>query len=285
MEMLPVPAGLYPSPYERRALREIALWRSPDMGWFGLAVGKANRAFHRAADLVRKVPGVDYTIENVVSGLLRLTNEIVQDSVWEARIYRAYREAGHPVAGPADVFFLDLERVDEVLCGLDTKYRVLAAAEGAATGFAGLSGIVPDIVALVALNLRAAGEYAAYCGFDLADPAERLYTLQILNAVSHPSDAAKQVTLAPIIRVSKHLARHQTAHALEQMALTRALRNAARALGIHLTRAKLAQVVPVTGAAVGSSFNAYYTSKVCDAAFFLYRERFLQEKYGERILL
>jgi len=42
----------------------------------------------------------------------------------------------------------------------------------------------------------------------------------------------------------------------------------------------MAQIVPVTGAVVGSGFNAYYTSKVCDAAFNLYRERFLLRKYG-----
>ena len=47
-----------------------------------------------------------------------------------------------------------------------------------------------------------------------------------------------------------------------------------------LTKAKLAQVVPVAGAVIGGGFNAYYTDKVCKAAFYLYRERFLAEKYG-----
>ena len=58
----------------------------------------------------------------------------------------------------------------------------------------------------------------------------------------------------------------------------------ARSLGIRLTNAKLAQIVPVTGALVGGGFNAYYTRNVCDAAFYLYRERFLAEKYGENII-
>jgi hypothetical protein len=35
---------------------------------------------------------------------------------------------------------------------------------------------------------------------------------------------------------------------------------------------------------VGGGFNAYYTSNVCDNAFYLYRERFLAEKYGENII-
>lgn len=31
---------------------------------------------------------------------------------------------------------------------------------------------------------------------------------------------------------------------------------------------------------IGGGFNAYYTNKVCNASFYLYRERFLAEKYG-----
>lgn len=285
METLPVPADRSPSPYERQALREIRLWHEPHkMGWFGRAVDRVNRGVYRATDLLRKVPGVDWTIEHVVTGLLRLTNEIMQDSVWRDGIYKEYHRDGHDIHTPADLRRLDLAVVDRQLKGLDAKYRTLAAVEGAATGYAGLSGIVPDVVALVALNLRAAGEYATYCGFNLDDPAERLYALRLLDAVSSAADASKQVAMTPVIRVSSRLARDQAAQAIEQFALTRAIRNVAHSLGVRLTRAKLAQVVPVTGAVVGSGFNAYYTSKVCDAAFFLYRERFLLEKYGPDVL-
>lgn len=284
METLPVPTPARLSAYERQALREIQLWKQPDTSLLGKAFGRVNQTLHSATDLVRNVPGVDWTIENVVSGLLRLTNEIVQDSVWHDAIYKEYQEAGHAVEGKDDIGRLDLEHVDQSLKGLDTKYRALATAEGAATGYAGASGIVPDVVALVALNLRAAGEYATYCGFDLQEPMERYYALQLLNAVSQPTDAAKQAALVPVIRVSHAVARQQTVQAVEQYAVGRAIRNVTRALGVRLTRAKLAQIVPVTGAVVGGSFNAYYTSKVCDAAFFLYRERFLVSKYGAQVL-
>jgi hypothetical protein len=59
-----------------------------------------------------------------------------------------------------------------------------------------------------------------------------------------------------------------------------AIQQIAKALSIRLTRAKLSHVLPVAGAAIGGGFNAYYTDKVCKAAFYLYRERFLAEKYG-----
>ncbi|MFY0567245.1 hypothetical protein ACN28E_25885 [Archangium lansingense] len=40
----------------------------------------------------------------------------------------------------------------------------------------------------------------------------------------------------------------------------------------------------MAGAAIGGGFNAYHTSKVCDAACFLYRERFFARKYGADII-
>ena len=59
----------------------------------------------------------------------------------------------------------------------------------------------------------------------------------------------------------------------------------AQAIGMNLTGRKLSQVVPVAGAAVGAGLNVLYTRKVCASASYLYRERFLVEKYGEEILL
>lgn len=280
MESLGIIESHFPSEYERQAIREIQLWKEPKMGWFGAAVRRVNATLHTATELVRKVPGVDWTIENVVAGLLRLMNEIVQDTVGRDAVHARYRAAGHAIKAHRDIHALDLEAVDGLLDGMDMKYRTLAAAGGAAAGYAGAAGILPDIVSLVALNLRAAGEYAVHCGFDLADPSERLFALQILNAVSQPTDAAKQAALVPIFRVSHTIAREQTLQAVEHYAVTQAVRNAARALGVQLTERKLAQVVPVAGAVVGGGFNAYYTSKVCDAAYFIYRERLLLAKYG-----
>ena len=73
----------------------------------------------------------------------------------------SYRAAGHEVNGDLeDVRSLDLETVDRAVEGLAAKYGSATAVQGAAAGFAGIAAIVPDIVGLVALNLRAAGEYA-----------------------------------------------------------------------------------------------------------------------------
>jgi len=43
-------------------------------------------------------------------------------------------------------------------------------------------------------------------------------------------------------------------------------------------------MLPALGGGIGAGFNAYYTSRVCTAAFFLYRERFLAEKDGDDVI-
>ena len=284
METLPVPVSRTPSAYERQALREIQQWKTPKVGWLGKTVDRFNQGLRGVTDLVRKVPGVDWTIENVVSGLLRLTNEIMQDTVWRTAIYEEYRTAGHTVEGPDDIRGLDLEIIDSVVAGLDTKYRAVTTAQGAAAGFAGLPGILPDVLGLVALNLRAAGEYATYCGYDVMEPTERLYALQILHVVSLPPDAKREAALVPVSHVSHSIARHQTVQTVEQAAVSGSIRGIAKALGTRLTKVKLAQLLPMTGAFVGGGFNGYYTTRVCDTAYHLYRERLLVDKYGVDIL-
>lgn len=283
MTSLPVPhRGL--SAYEREAIDAIRAWRHPRKSWLGRAVDWMQDAWVDVTDLVRKVPGVDWTIENVVSGLLQVANEITQDSVWVEAIYQEYRKAGHPVRTGVDIRHLDLAHVDAALEGLDAKYRALAAVEGAATGFAGASGIVPDLVALVALNLRAVGEYGTYCGFDMSRPVERLHALEILDYVSRSNSKARDVALVPVVSAASRVARRQSLQAMEQLGVNRAIESLVKALGIRLTGAKLAQAAPVTGAVVGGSFNTYYTGRVCATAFHLYRERFLYEKYGPDVL-
>ena len=284
METLPVPVSKTPSVYERQALREIQQWKKPKVGWLGKTVDRFNRSLHGVTDLVRKVPGVDWTIDNVISGLLRLTNEIMQDSVWREAIYKEFQTAGHAIEGPDDIRPLDLEAIDTVIAGLDTKYRAVTTAQGAAAGFAGLAGILPDVLGLVALNLRAAGEYACYCGYDVSDPAERLYALQILHVVSQPPDTKREASLVPVSSVSHAIARQQTVQTVEQAAVSGSIRAIAKALGTRLTKVKLAQLLPMTGAFVGGGFNGYYTTRVCDTAFHLYRERLLVDKYGVDIL-
>ncbi len=278
------PITRYPSDYERRAIREIQQWGRPDESLLGVVRRYVYDAYNFTADQIRKIPGVDWTIENVIAGLIRLINEITLDWVPSESILKKFGDEHNAVEVLEDISDLDLEVVDAAAADIAITYRNLAGAQGAATGFAGAAGIPTDIVALVALNLRAAGEYATYYGFDISRDFERLYALTLLDHVAQPSTKAKDVAMSPIVKLTSRLARMQAFEVIEQIAMSKAVTRIVRSIGIHLTRAKLAQLIPVTGAVIGGGYNAYYTSKVCNTAYHSYRRRFLIHKYGAHIV-
>ncbi|MGE0826045.1 MAG: EcsC family protein [Candidatus Binatia bacterium] len=271
--------------YDQRALVEIHTWKNPDIGWFGHAMTVLNWPLDQAGDLLLATPGLGDAIKLSIQGLTSVCNDVAHWSVQSETIYQEFRSAGHAsVTKPADVFDLELEHVDRVVSWLDTKYKGLALVEGAGTGALGLVGIPPDLVALITLNLRAIGEYATYYGFDVSSQRERLFAMNVLGLASSPTDASKGLALAQLVRIARDVARKRTWKHIEQHAFVQVIQQIAKALGIRLTKAKLAQVVPVAGAAVGGGFNAYFTAKVCDAAYYLYRERFLAAKYGADVI-
>ncbi len=270
-----------PSRYEARALDEIKAWRNPRSTWFRRTMKVLNWPLDKAGTAILKTPGVGTAISKAVEGLVRLTNEAAQLSVRPDAIVAEYREKGHRgVRGLADVTTLDLEHVDRTIGWLAGKYNGLAAVEGAGFGLLGLPGIPPDIVSLVTLNLRAIGEYATYCGFDVSLQSERMFAMHVLSFASEPSDSSKAAAMAQLGKIAREVAGKKTWKDLEKHAFVQVIQRIAKTLGIRLTKAKLAQVVPAVGAAVGGGFNAHFTSGVCDAAYMLYRERFLMAKYG-----
>lgn len=243
-----------------------------------------NRPFNWAGDVVFDNP-VGEAGAKAIQGIIDLLNEGAGWTVRTDAIYARFRSKGYDfVETSEDIHKLRLNEVDLVVGHLDAKYKALAAGEGAATGTVGWAGIAADILALLGLNLRAIGEYCTYYGFNLESQAERMFALQVLMLTSSPTDAAKQDALANLGKIASDIAKKKTWKELEKQVLVRAGRKVAKALGMRLAKAKLGQVVPVMGAVVGGGFNADYTAKTTEAAYCLYRERFLLAKYGPSIL-
>ena len=268
------------SAYERRALEQIHAWKTQKTSRFGRAMQIINRPLDKVGDFIMETPVLGNVIKKAIEGIFNGFNDVARWLVRPEAIYRKFRTAGHDIHERSDIFSLDLEDVDKVVGRLDAKYRLLALAEGAGTGVIGAFGIAVDIPTLVTLNLRAIGEYATYYGLDVSLQQERLFAMNVLGLASSPKDTAKAVAMAQLARIAQDAAKKKTWKALEEHAFVKIIQQIAKALGIRLTKAKLAQTVPVVGMGVGGGYNAYYTTKVCDAAYYLYRERFLAEKYG-----
>lgn len=271
--------------YDENVLKEIHAWKNPELGWFGQAMKYINWPLDKAGDFILDVPGLGEVITKSMQGLTGVCNDAAQWSVQTDLIFEEFRNSGHPeIKNESDISMLKLEDVDKVVGMLDAKYKGIAFTEGAALGAIGLPGIPPDVVALITLNLRAIGEYATYFGFNVNSQEERLFIMNVLGLASSPNDSSKTLAMAQLVKIAQEVAQKRTWKELEKHAFVKVIKQISKALGIRLTKAKLSQVIPVAGAAVGGGFNAYFTTKVCDAAFYLYRERFLAQKYGPEVI-
>lgn len=278
-----------PSEYEVQALKQIHIWKNPKQTWFDIASTVVNWPFDKASETIMKIPGLNVAIEKSFQGILGLINDAAQWSVIPEAILKDYEKtSGICIPNLSSIRQFDLEVVDRTIGWLDTKYEGIALIQGAAAGGSAMISpsvaavVIPsDIMALLSINLRAIGEYATYCGFDVSLQEERLFALNILALSSSPTDQSRQIALAQLARIARDVALKKTWKDLKKHLFVQATKELAKSLSIQLTKAKLANVIPITGAVIGGGYNAYYTDRVCKAAFYLfYRERFLAEKYG-----
>jgi len=276
------------SDYEKRALAQIHAWKNPQQTWFDAAMVYVNKPLAIAGQAVDKIPGFTETCTKAMNGVVGLVNDASQWSVRPSAIFEEISDVSQQKITRLDqIQLLDLQVIDRSIGWLDTKYEGIALVEGAAAGGAAvinplvaLAAIPADLTALLAMNLRAIGEYGTYCGFDMSSQEERLFSLNILALASSTTDGGKQAALSHLVKIAQEVAKKKTWEQLEKSVFVQAVSSIAKALSINLTKAKLANVIPVAGAAISGGFNAYYTDKVCKAAFYLYRERLLAIKIG-----
>lgn len=271
--------------YEKNALKEIYIWKTPkEKNFLQKSVSLITTPINKAAEVIIDSPYLGEVITKSISGLTTICNESAQTSIRPQAIFDDISSRSQfPVRKLDDIQKVDLVILDKSSSGLRTKYIAIATTEGAGTGAVGLPGIIVDIPSLILINFRAIGEYATYYGFDIELPEEKIFILNILSLASAPTDQAKHVAMAQLAKIATQVAKKKSWEELEKLVLVNMIKKMAEALGIRLTEAKLAQAVPVFGAFIGAGFNAYYTEKVCDAAYFLYKERFLARKYNLEI--
>lgn len=271
--------------YDQQALKKIHLWKNPEIGWFDQAMTILNWPLDKTGDFILSTPWIGDAIKRSIQGITSVCNDLAQWSISTEGIYAEIRNAGHSdVRGPSDLVSLELEQIDRIVGWLDAKYKAIALAEGAACGAVGLPGIPPDVVAIITIGLRVCGEYATYYGFDVSLQNERLFALNILGLASSGTAKTKGLAMAQLVRIARDVAMKKPWKVLEQHMFVQVIQQISKALGIRLTKNKLAQAVPIAGAVIGGGFNAHFISNVCEAASFLYRERFLAAKYGPQVV-
>jgi EcsC protein family len=302
------------TPYDERAWAEIVAWHQDRLSartrrMLPAAVRERGVKLGRnAKERFEALPGAhafESTFLEALGGLGDLGARTAMASVRGGAIIEAYRKRGHAVDDLDDIRKLDLQVIDRVKPNLGLAYSAGATVEGAAAGLAvsggellatagGVFGVgaggapgaatvigamAADAVAVLLVTNRAVAHVAAYYGYDVAKPDERLFALAVLG-MGTATGAGKAAAYAEINKLVQMLARRAAWEQLRQNAVTRVVERVFTAIGIRLTQRKLGQAVPVVGTLLGAGMNAKLLLSVTDDAERVYRERFLRERYG-----
>lgn len=302
------------TPYDSRAWTEIEKWRDSQLTartrhFIPARIrAKVSDAGENAKAKFESLPGSDRfeaLFINALGGLVDLGSRTAMASVRDGAIIAAYKKHGHDVETIDDIGKLDLRDIDKVKPNLTLAYTAAATAEGAAAGFAisggeiiatggtilGVgaggapgAGLVAGVMAadaaavLVAAN-RSIAHTAAYYGYDLDHPDERLFAVAVLS-MGTAAQGGKAAAYVEINKLVQALARRATWQQLRENVVTRVIEKVFTRLGFRITQRKLGQAVPVVGTLIGAGMNARLLSSITDDADHIYRERFLRERYG-----
>jgi EcsC protein family len=155
------------------------------------------------------------------------------------------------------------------------------AGAGAAPGLATVAGaMVADAAVTAVAAMRLVFHTAAYYGFDVSRPEERLRALGVLNFATATDQAMKQRAYQDLNRLVRMIVRNATWKQLDDNVITKIVHRVFRLLAERLTKRKLAAALPVAGIVIGAGLNARTLSRVADGADLLYREHFLRERHG-----
>ena len=302
------------TPYEERAWAEIVEWRRSRLTASTRRVipvavrDRAARVRKNAKETFETLPGahgLESRFVGAVSGLGDLGARTAMASVRSDAIVEAYRKRGHAVDDLEAIRELDLKVIDDVKPNLGLAYTASATVEGAAAGLAVSGGellataggvfgagaggapgaatvvgaMAGDAVAVLLATNRAVAHIAAYYGYDVNRPDERLVALAVLG-MGTATGMGKAAAYAEINRLVQMLARRAAWEQLRKNAVARVVETVFLRLGLRISQRKLGQAVPVVGALFGAGMNAKLLLAVTDDAEHVYRERFLRERYG-----
>lgn len=150
------------------------------------------------------------------------------------------------------------------------NYSKTGAAEGGITGAGGFLMSMADFPVLIAIKLKLLFEIANIYGFDVRDYKERLYILYIFQLAFSSQQGRNQVFMHMENWDEKlHILPDHSEH-FDWQTFQQEYRD-------YIDLAKMAQLLPVVGAAVGAIANYQLLKKLGSTAMNAYRMRLLKD--------
>lgn len=149
------------------------------------------------------------------------------------------------------------------------SYCKTGAAEGGITGAGGFLMSMADFPILIGIKLKLLFEIASLYGYDCKDYRERVYILHIFQLAFSSKKGAQNVFQQMQNWDEKLIALPETADQFDWQTFQQEYRD-------YIDLAKLAQLLPVVGAAVGAVANYQLIKKLGKTAMMGYRMRLIE---------
>lgn len=149
------------------------------------------------------------------------------------------------------------------------NYTKTGAAEGGITGAGGFLMSMADFPILIGIKIKLLFEIAALYGYDIKDYRERLYILHIFQLAFSSKVGAQNVLKQMENWDQKLIVLPESAENFDWQTFQQEYRD-------YIDLAKMAQLLPVVGAAVGAVANYQLIKKLGKTAMMAYRLRLLK---------
>ncbi len=150
-------------------------------------------------------------------------------------------------------------------------YKKTSAAEGGVTGAGGFLLGLADFPILLGLKMKMLFEIASLYGFPVSDYRERVYMLYVFQ-LAFSSQERRQIVYQHVVNWEEHSRQlPDDINQFDWLTFQQEYRD-------YIDLAKMAQLIPGIGAAVGVVVNYRLVSQLGRTAMNAYRMRLLQEK-------
>ncbi len=263
--------------FERNARREIEKWERGDSSILVQAMNWAMKPMDWVVERVAP-PEVTDQAGAAVEQFLSMLNDASEWTYNTDDVIQAARKRGLDVEQAEDLRRQPLEELDALARSRFSQNTILAAIEGGGTGLGGVFLIAADIPLLFTINLRLIQQIGAAYGFPMRGPAYRPLVLAIFNVAASGGRDAKSAALREISVAAAAFANELEYRGRVTGTFREQNRHVPREIAKNIVGRKLAQTIPVAGAAVGAGINYWFTTETAEAAFMLFRAMYLEWK-------
>jgi hypothetical protein len=265
--------------YERGVQREIERWeRGGQDSLFAQALDLAMRPLDWAMD--RFVPeGVVNALGEALNAALGTLNDASEWTYDAADLLGKARAQGIEAEAVEDLRDRPLEDLDRLARSLVSQNTIMAALSGGGAGLGGALFVAADIPVLFTVNFRLIQQIGAAYGFPMRGPEFKPLVLAIFNVAASGSREAKSDALRELSVAGAAFA-HGSGYKGRpaQGTFREQIGHVPREIAKSLAARKLAQMIPVAGAAVGAGVNYWFTDQTAEAALMLFRALYLERK-------